>query len=277
MTNLHLLPGTASRTRPALILALLTIVVAAAGCSTGGDHAGSSSTGSSASADASKGDITVLAAASLTGSFDKIGKRFEKRHSGVHVKFSYGASSTLATQVKEGAPADVFASANEHTMQMITDHNLNAGKPSTFVTNKLEIVVPKGNPGKITGLDDFADRHKRTALCAKQVPCGAAAQKVFKKAHVIPHPDSYERDVKATLRKAEQNEVDAALVYKTDVVAAGDKVKGIPFDASDRAVNKYPITVVKDSKKAKTARAFVDYVRSHAGQRILSQAGFGRP
>lgn len=268
---------TASRSRSVLTLTLVAIMVMVAGCHAGSSHSGSTSSGTSTPSNTPKGTITVLAAASLTGSFNKIGKRFEKRHPGVDVKFSYGSSATLATQVKEGAPADVFASANEKTMTMITDRGLNAGKPATFVTNKLEIAVPKGNPGKITGLDDFASRHKRTALCAKQVPCGTAAQKVFKKAHITPHPDSYEQDVKATLRKVEQNEVDAALVYQTDVVAGGDKVAGLSFDEADHAVNTYPITVVKNTENAKTARAFVDYVRSHAGRRVLSRAGFGQP
>ncbi len=229
--------------------------------------------GGSASA-AVTGDLTVLAAASLTESFTTIGHDFEAKYPGTKVTFSFGSSATLATQITNGAPADVFASADETTMGTVERAGL-AVDPKTFTTNTLEIAVPAGNPGKITGLADFADPGKKIALCARQVPCGSAAQKVFAAAGITPKPDSYEADVKATLTKVELGEVDAALVYKTDVEAAGDKVQGINFPEAKDAVNTYPISVVTGAPNPATATAFVAYVHSPAGQRVLADDGFG--
>ncbi|SDS97100.1 molybdate ABC transporter substrate-binding protein [Microlunatus soli] len=267
------------RRRPAGPVAVLGAlsVIALAGCGgqSGAADSPSPSTGSS-SAEVT-GKITVLAAASLTESFATIGKDFEKAHPGSTVTFSFGSSATLATQVNQGAPADVFASADERTMKSVSDAGRAVGEPTIFATNTLQIAVPPGNPGKITGLKDFADPKKRTALCAKEVPCGAAAQKVFQAADVTAKPASYEADVKAALQKVESDEVDAALVYRTDVRSAGDKVQGIGFDEADAVVNRYPITTVKESREQATASAFVDYVTGADGQQVLQQAGFGAP
>ena len=264
-----------------MVAAAVILTVSTAGCGDGDSSSGGSdntaSPLASASGSAISGKITVLAAASLTESFNTIGKDFEKVHPGTTVTFSFGSSSTLATQVNQGAPADVLATADERTMKMVTDKDNAAGDPATFATNTLEIAVPAGNPGKVTGLSDFADPKFKTALCAKEVPCGAAAQQVFAKANITPKPVSYETDVKAALQKVEQNEVDAALVYKTDVAAAGDKVQGIDFDEASSVVNKYPIVALKESQNADGATAFVDYVQSDAGQKVLSDAGFGAP
>lgn len=225
---------------------------------------------------AATGTITVLAAASLTEAFETIGEDFEEANPGATITFSFGSSSTLATQISEGAPADVFASANESTMQSITDAGLN-DEPKIFVTNTLQIAVPPGNPAKISELAEFADASKKIALCAPQVPCGSAAEQVFEKAGVTPQPDTLERDVKATLQKVQLNEVDAALVYKTDITSAGDKVEGIDFDEAAKVINNYPICTLKESKNTELAQAFVDYVLSDEGQQVLSGTGFGAP
>ena len=145
------------------------------------------------------------------------------------------------------------------------------------MSNTLEIAVLKGNPHKITGLADFADAQKRIAICAPEVPCGAAAVKVFAAAKITPKPDTLEQDVKATLQKVSSDEVDAALVYKTDVISTTGGVTGITFPEAQQAVNEYPIATLKESKNAATAQAFVDYVLSPAGQAVLTKAGFAKP
>ena len=245
---------------------------ALAGCGGGSDEAASGSGSKGLS-----GKIVVLAASSLTESFTALGEAFEAEHPGTTVSFSFAASSELATQIQQGAPADVFASASPATMAQVSDAGDTTGKPVTFVRNTLEIAVPAGNPAKVTGLADFAKKDLTIALCAPEVPCGAAADKVFAAAKVTPAPDTLEADVKATLAKVTLGEVDAALVYKTDVMAAGDKVEGIDFPEAAGAVNNYPIAVLADSGKPATAKAFVDLVMSAAGQKVLSEAGFQLP
>ncbi len=221
--------------------------------------------------------ITVLAAASLTEVFTTIGADYQQTHPGVRVRFSFGASSTLAAQVDQGAPADVFASADERTMTTVSAAGNTSGPPAIFATNVLEIAVPQGNPGRITGLRDFTDPAKKVALCAPQVPCGAAARGVFTKAGLTPKPVSYETDVKAALQKVAQDEVDAALVYRTDIRTARGRVQGIAVPAADQVVNRYPITVLKQSDHPDTAAGFVGYVRSAPGRAVLRKAGFGTP
>jgi molybdate transport system substrate-binding protein len=233
--------------------------------------------GSSPAAPAISGNITVFAAASLTESFTQIGKDFEAAHPGVTVKFNFAGSSALAQQINQGAPADVFASAAPANMKQVTDTGAITANPVTFVKNTLEIAVPAGNPAKITGLADFAKPNLKIALCAEQVPCGAAARTVFAAAGITPAPDTLEQDVKAVLAKVSLGEVDAALVYKTDVKAAGGKVEGITFPESGKAVNAYPIAVCAKAPNPNGAKAFVDYVRSDKGTAVLAQAGFDSP
>lgn len=274
------------RRMPGIVIGLAAVLAATAcaGPDTGPGSGTPAPNGTSATASAGTsskitgkitGKITVLGAASLTEAFTTIGKNFQAAHPGTTVTFSFGSSATLATQVNQGAPADVFASADQRTMKMVSDAG-NVGHPTIFATNTLEIAVPPGNPGKITGLADFANSSKKTAVCAPQVPCGAAAQQVFAAAGIKAKPVSYETDVKAALQKVEQNEVDAALVYKTDVAAAGNKVEGITFPEAQKVINKYPIAAVKDSRNPATAAAFVSYVTG-PGERVLHQAGFGAP
>jgi molybdate transport system substrate-binding protein len=232
--------------------------------------------GSNAGGSSGNGTITVLAAASLTEAFTQVGKNFEAKNPGIAVTFSFGSSATLATQIVQGAPADVFAAASPATMKTATAAGA-ANTPTNFVSNTLRIAVPKGNPHKITGLEDFSDGNRRIALCAPQVPCGAAAVKVFAAAKIVPKPDTLEQDVKAALQKVASDEVDAALVYETDVIAAGDKVDGIEFAEAQEAINTYPIATLNNSKEPALARAFVDYVLSSDGQAVLVEAGFAKP
>ncbi|WP_157534871.1 molybdate ABC transporter substrate-binding protein [Nocardia inohanensis] len=223
------------------------------------------------------GTVTVFAAASLTETFTKLGKEFEAAHPGVKVVYSFGASSALAEQIKQGAPADVFASAAPANMQQVVDAGDVTGQPATFVSNRLEIVVPKGNPGHIAALQDFGRTEPKLALCAEQVPCGAAAKKMFEAAGITPQPDTREQDVKAVLTKVTLGEVDGALVYRTDVQAAGDKVEGIDFPESAKAVNAYPIAPLAKAPNAAAATAFVEFIKSDQAKRVFAAAGFETP
>ena len=250
----------------------LAALLAACGGSSGGTAAGAGSTGS-----ALRGTVTVLAASSLTGAFTALGKTFEAAHPGTRVQFSFAASSELATQITGGAPADVFASASPATMKQVSDDGDTTGRPAVFVRNTLEIAVPAGNPARVSGLADFADKGLTIALCAPEVPCGAAAATVFRLAGITPQPDTLESDVKATLAKVTLGEVDAALVYRTDVEAAGSKVQGLDFPEAAQAVNDYPIVVLKNAPNPRGAAAFVALVESARGQKALSAAGFELP
>jgi molybdate transport system substrate-binding protein len=250
----------------ATVLAVLT----AAGCSSGGKT-------EPAGAQQVSGTVTVFAAASLTETFTTLGKQFEAAHPGVKVVYSFGASSALAEQINQGAPADVFASAAPKNMQQVRDKGEVTAAPVTFVRNQLEIAVPKGNPGHITGLADFGKPGPKLALCAEQVPCGAAAKTVFEAAGITPQPVTREQDVKAVLTKVTLGEVDAALVYRTDVKAAGDKVEGIDFPESGKAVNDYPLAPLAHAPNAAAAAAFVDFVKSDAARAVFVAAGFETP
>lgn len=223
-----------------------------------------------------RGTITVLAAASLTEAFTQIGADFEALNPSASVILSFGSSATLASQITQGAPADVFAAANETTMAKVTAAGV-ASEPVVFATNTLEIAVPAGNPAKVTGLADFANPDLRIALCAPEVPCGAAAATVFAAAGITPRPDTLEADVKATLQKVRLGEVDAGLIYTTDVIAAGDDIAGIEFDEATEAATSYPIATLTDAGEPEAAAQFVAYVRSPQGQAVLAAAGFAAP
>ncbi|MCQ4208072.1 molybdate ABC transporter substrate-binding protein [Streptomyces longispororuber] len=240
----------------------------------------SSSAGSDSSASASgkpSGTVTVFAAASLKESFTTLGKQFEKANPGTKVTFSFGGSDSLAASITGGAPADVFAAASPKTMKIVTDAGGAAGSPATFVRNQLEIATLPGNPDKVDSLKDLTDSKLKVVLCAKEVPCGAAAQKALDAGKLKLTPVSYEQDVKAALTKVELKEADAAVVYQTDVKAAGGKVEGVNFPESADAVNDYPIAQLKDSKNAAAAKAFIELVRSAEGQKVLTSAGFLKP
>jgi molybdate transport system substrate-binding protein len=223
------------------------------------------------------GTVTVFAAASLRESFTKLGKEFEQRHPGTKVSFNFGGSDTLAASITGGAPADVFAAASPKTMKIVTDKGAAAGAPATFVRNQLEIATLPGNPDKVASLKDLTRSGLKVVLCDRTVPCGAAAQKALDAARLKLTPASYEQDVKSALTKVQLKEADAAVVYKTDVKAAGDEVEGVEFPESAGAVNDYPITLLKDAPNAQAAKAFIALVQSAEGQRVLSGAGFLKP
>lgn len=265
--------------RPTAAASGLVLALALSGCGGSDDAASPAAPAASATASPSpavSGTINVFAAASLTGSFEQIATAFEAANPGTDVVFNFGASSALAQQVVSGAPVDVFAAASPATMKAVTDAG-DASAATVFVRNRLQIAVPPSNPGKVTGLADFAKPALKIALCAPKVPCGTAAAKAFKAAGLTPSVDTEEQDVKAALSKVTLGEVDAALVYQTDVLAAGTKVKGIAFPEADKAINDYPIAVTTDAKNAGGAAAFVAYVLSPEGQAVLAAAGFDSP
>lgn len=248
--------------------------VSLAGCA--GTSAGSTAPSSSPSASAPDIDLTVFAAASLADAFGDITAGFEAEHPGIHVVVQAGGSSGLAAQLVEGAPADVFAAASDATMKTVADAGLLVGEPAIFATNTLEIAVPPGNPGGVAGLADLANPDLTVALCDTAVPCGAAAAKAFAAAGITPAPDTLEQDVTAVLTKVELGEVQAGLVYKTDVQAAGAKVEGVEFPEAATAPTSYPIAVLAGSAHPDVAHAFAEYVRGE-GRSVLTEAGFGTP
>jgi molybdate transport system substrate-binding protein len=228
-------------------------------------------------ASGASGDIVVFAAASLRESFTRIGRDFEAANPGSTVTFNFAASSALATQINEGAPADVFASASLATMKSVTDAGNAEGTPTVFVKNQLVIAVPRGNPKGITGLADLSRSDVKVALCAEQVPCGAAAKKALETAAIVVTPVTLEQDVRATLSKLTLGEVDAALVYRTDAKVAAADVDGLEFPESSSAVNDYPIAVLTNAPNQEGAEAFVAFVSSESAKAVLSDAGFQAP
>ncbi|MGW0845044.1 molybdate ABC transporter substrate-binding protein [Streptomyces sp. NPDC002787] len=255
-------------------VALLVTLSACSSSESGSDEASPAASGSSAKL---SGPVTVFAAASLKESFTTLAKRFEKDHPGTKVTFNFGGSDSLAASITGGAPADVFASASPGTMAIVTDAGNASGTPATFVRNQLEIATLPGNPDKIASLKDLTRSGLKVVLCDKEVPCGAAAQKALEASDLKLTPVSYEQDVKAALTKVELKEADAAVVYKTDVKAAGDKVVGVDFPESADAVNDYPIALLKDAPNSAAAKAFIALVRSAEGQKVLTAAGFLKP
>src|SRR5438552_13581844 len=250
------------------VIAAVLAAAAAAGCS--------SSSSPSAGSSPATGTITVFAAASLMGTFTQLGKQFEAAHPGDTVKFSFGPSSGLATQITSGAPADVFASAAPANMDTVVSAG-DASNPQNFAQNTMEVATPPNNPAKVTSVNDLAKKSVKVALCQPQVPCGAVAAEVFKNVGITVKPVTLQPDVKSVLTQVETGNVDAGMVYVTDVMAAGSKVKGVTIPASDNASTEYPIATIKSSKHKSVAKEFVDYVLAPAGQQVLAAAGFQKP
>lgn len=249
------------------------VVVGLTGCGgTAGSPRGSTPDGGGVT-----GTVTVFAAASLTESFTTIGRDFEAANPGSTVMFNFAGSSALATQINQGAPADVFASAAPAPMKIVTDAGNGDGNPTTVAKNQLVIAVPKGNPKGVRGLADLTEPGVKVALCAEQVPCGAAAKKALGAAGVKLTPVTLEQDVKGALSKVKLGEVDAALIYRTDAKAAAAVVEGVEFPESSGVVNAYPIIVVRDAPNETGARAFVAYALSDKGAAVLTAAGFQAP
>lgn len=274
-------PTAAPARRHARAVVVLGLVLVLAAC-TGSDAPGRTPSPTAAGTTAGEpaalsGEVVVLAAASLTDAFGAIAEDFEATHPGVTVTLGFGASSALAQQVVAGAPADVVATASPATMADVVDAGATAGEPVVVARNRLQIAVPAGNPGGVEGLADLADESLAIALCAERVPCGAAATRVFAAAGITPAPDTLERDVRATLTKVRLGEVDAALVYRTDVLAAGDEVEGIDVPEAGAAVNDYLIVVLADAPEPALAAAFVEHVLATDGRRVLADAGFELP
>ena len=269
-------------TRCAAVTAVLVAAGAMIALSACGGTSASTTTGSTSapaatsSTDALTGTVTVFAAASLQQSFTTLAKQFEAAHPGVTVTSSFGASSALAQQITQGAPADVFASASQTTMDQVVQAG-GAASSTAFATNVMEIAVPPANPAAITGLNDLAKAGVKVALCQSQVPCGSVAAKVFANAQLTVTPVSQEADVKAVLTKVQLGEVDAGVVYVTDVKAAGDRVRGIEIAGDINASTSYPIAALAQAPNPDAAAGFVTYVLSAEGRAVLMAGGFAAP
>lgn len=272
------------RTSPAVLVAAALFFV---GCGDDGEDteaadqtttaAPTTSARAEASEPALEGGITVFAAASLTDAYTELGATFQEQNPGIGVELNFGPSSGLATQIVEGAPADVFASANATQMDVVVEAGANEGEPQPFVTNVLQIAVPPDNPGEVAGLDDFARDELLVGLCAEAVPCGQFGRQVLEEAGITAAVDTNEPDVRALLTKVEAGELDAGIVYETDVLASGDAVEGVAIPADQNVVATYPVVALAESGAPEVATALVDFVLSTEGLEILESYGFRAP
>jgi molybdate transport system substrate-binding protein len=256
------------RSRIRLAVVLLVAALLATGCGGNDDSSGASSGAGSPT------EIKVFAAASLTAAFTKIGSDFTAANSGIKVTFNFAGSQALATQIQQGAPADVFASADVPNMDKVKDL---VDTPQNFASNQLQIVVEQGNPKGVKTLDDLASRDLKVVLAAPEVPAGKYAKQMLDQAGVTVRPVSQEDNVKAVMTKVSLGEADAGIVYVTDVTAGGDKVEGVDIPKDQNVTATYPIAAVKASKNQQPAQAFVDLVRSPDGQQVLASFGFLPP
>ena len=251
-------------------LLTLAIAVVLVGCTCGG-------AGPATSSVPLAGSITVFAGSSLTDAFKKAGDQVKLTTPGTDFLFNFGSSSTLATQIINGAPADLFASADDTNMQKVVDAKLNESAPAVFLSNRLQIAVAAGNPKQITGLADLAKPGLIVVLAAPTVPAGKYALEALQKAGVAVRPASQEVDVRAVLNKVTLGEADAGIVYVTDVKSAGAKVTGVDIPEQHQVIARYPIAVVKETKNPRLAKAYVDYLLSDDGQKLLAEFGFSKP
>lgn len=289
LKTLFAAPSGAVRKGAVLLGAALLAALLLVGCTTGPAgsadpaHPGNDDAGAETSATGLSGEVTVFAAASLRTAFDDIAELFEQQHPGVEVKpIVYDGSSTLVTQLQEGARADVLATADEQSMELVVDDGLASG-PEIFATNTLVVVTPADNPGDVTSLGDLAD--VVTVLCAPEVPCGKASATLLDAAGVTVKPASLEQNVTAVLRKVAAGEADAGLVYATDAPPSDAPPSDAPCDAADvcsfrpegweRAVNRYPVVALDDASEAGVA--FAEFMRGPEAQRVLDRLGFGAP
>lgn len=262
---------TSSR-RLAPVVPVAAALIALAGCGDGdrGDAAGAPGTSPA-------GELTVFAAASLTAAFTDAEAAFEDQYPGVDVVANFAASSALVTQIGEGAPVDVFASADLASMAKLTAAGEARGEPVVFATNRLEIVVEDGNPLGITGVADLADPDVILAICAPEVPCGAYAATVFEQAGVTVRPDTLEENVTSVVTKVTTGEADAGLAYASDVLAVADAVDGVAIPTEHNVLAEYPIAVTAEAPNPVAARAWIEFVTGAAGQAILASYGFTAP
>ena len=243
------------------------------GCGSSNNASSTSSTSGAAGG----GKLIVFAAASLKKSFTDIGEQFKTDNPGSDVEFSFAGSSDLVTQLTQGAPADVFASADTKNMDKAAQADLLSDSPVNFASNTLTIVTAPGNPKKIASFKDLTQPGLSVVVCAPQVPCGSATATVEKATDVKLNPVSEESQVTDVLGKVTSGQADAGLVYVTDAQGAGDKVAAVAFPESSEAVNTYPIAVLKQSKNQDLAKKFVDLATGEAGQKVLNAAGFAKP
>ena len=268
-----------------VLLASVFLVVGACG-GTGGDTTTTTTAAPTTAANTAattttaaglEGELLVSAAASLTDAFAEVEAAFEEANPEVDVVLNLGSSSSLREQILEGAPADVFASANTSNMDQVAEAGGVEGEADIFVLNELQIAVPAGNPAGVTGLEDFANDDLLIGLCAEEVPCGSFGREALEKARVIPAIDTNEPDVRALLTKVEAGELDAGIVYVTDVLSTAGAVEGVVIPEEVNVVAAYPIAALVNAPNPEAAAAFVDFVLSDEGQAILLGFGFSSP
>jgi molybdate transport system substrate-binding protein len=255
--------------RRSMLVPLAVLTLAVAGC--GDDDDGGSG------GEAVAGEITVFAAASLADAFTAVGEAFTEAHPEATATFSFDASSRLVQQITEGAPADVFASADMANMDKLTEAGLNGTEPEVFATNSLAIIVAPGNPLDISDVDDLVDEDLTLVVCAEEVPCGTYANQMFDAAGVTVTPVSFEENVRGVVTKVTAGEADAGIVYVTDVTAAGDDAEMVEIPADINVIAEYPIASVGASENTAVDQAFIDFLTGPDGQAILTEYGFGAP
>ncbi|KAA9393901.1 molybdate ABC transporter substrate-binding protein [Kocuria coralli] len=260
-------PGGFTRKTTTALAGGVMLSLALAGCGSGGGD----------DATEEEQTLSVFAAASLTDSFEDLAGEFEEQHPGVDVELNFAGSSTLVTQLQDGAPADVFASADEANMDKAVDAGLVNGEPSIFATNLLTIAVPAGNPAGITSFEDLAGEGVNVVVCEQRVPCGAATERIEEITGTTLSPVSEESAVTDVMGKVTSGQADAGVVYKTDVTAAGDAVEEVEIAQTEEAINRYPIAALESSADADLAREFIDFIQGSRGQERLAEEGFGAP
>lgn len=221
--------------------------------------------------------VTVFAASSLTDAFTELGTRYEALKPGVDVVLNFAGSSELATQIGQGAPADVFAAADQTSMTALAATGGTASEPAVFATNRAAILVAAGNPTGITGVADLADPELIVVVCSPQVPCGSYAQQVFAAVGATVTPRSFEENVKAVVAKVVLGEADAGIVYASDLVTVDDRAQGVEIPDESNVVARYPIATTREGPNPDGAQDFVDFVLSDGGRAILASYGFGPP
>lgn len=266
-----------SRIRMTLILVVLLVVAACGGSAEETTTTTAAAPVVTEPASTLTGEVLVSAAASLTDVFEEIKGAFEADNPDVTLVFNFGPSSGLREQILEGAPADVFASANISNMTQVVEGGAAAGEPDIFTLNLLQIAVPEGNPGGVTGLEDFADEDLLIGLCEEAVPCGDFGRQALENAGVNPAIDTNEPDVRALLTKIEAGELDAGITYVTDVMSTDGAVEGVDIPDEYNVVAEYPIVVLAEAPNPDAAAAFIEFVLSPAGQTILNSYGFSSP
>ncbi len=261
-------PMTHNRRVPVVLVILTTVAAVLSGCG---------SSGSSGGTGTSQKTLTVLAASSLTETFDQLATAFESQHKGVSVKLVYDSSATLAQMAEQGAPGDVLATADKLTMDDAVAKKGTSGTPAEFATNVVALVVPSANPKQIASFADLQQSSVDYVVCVKTAPCGAASVALLTSNKITHKPVSEEVDVKSVLTKVESNEADAGMVYQTDVTAAGTKVKGFEVPGAAANPNTYWVSVTSNARAGSLARDWIKLMTSAQGERVLTTAGFGKP